>query len=82
MGRKFLDRRAPSPTRRRAEGQQVGNGLVAVVGVGASAGGLEAFKQLLKRLPVDTGMAFVLVAPRPEAREHPARVAGKATRCR
>ncbi len=32
-----------------------------VVGVGASAGGLEAFTQLLKSLPVDTGMAFVLV---------------------
>ncbi len=45
----------------RAEGQQVGNDLVAVVGVGASAGGLEAFKQLLKHLRVDTGMAFVLV---------------------
>jgi two-component system, chemotaxis family, CheB/CheR fusion protein len=45
----------------RAEDQQVGNGLVAVVGVGASAGGLEAFKQLLARLPVDTGMAFALV---------------------
>jgi chemotaxis response regulator CheB len=45
----------------RVEGQQIGNGLVAVVGVGASAGGLEAFKQLLTRLPADTGMAFVLV---------------------
>jgi two-component system, chemotaxis family, CheB/CheR fusion protein len=45
----------------RVEGQQIGNGLVAVVGVGASAGGLDAFKQLLARLPVDTGMAFVLV---------------------
>jgi two-component system CheB/CheR fusion protein len=32
-----------------------------VVGVGASAGGLEAFTQLLQRLPTDTGMAFVLV---------------------
>src|SRR5512141_1974650 len=32
-----------------------------IVGVGASAGGLEAFTQLLKALPVDTGMAFVLV---------------------
>ena len=32
-----------------------------VVGVGASAGGLEALSQLLKVLPPDTGMAFVLV---------------------
>lgn len=32
-----------------------------VVGVGASAGGLEAFTQLLGNLPADTGMAFVLV---------------------
>src|SRR3990172_601459 len=32
-----------------------------VVGVGASAGGLEAFTHLLQALPVDTGMAFVLV---------------------
>jgi two-component system CheB/CheR fusion protein len=32
-----------------------------VVGVGASAGGLEAFRNLLKALPTDTGMAFVLV---------------------
>ena len=32
-----------------------------IVGVGASAGGLEAFRQLLGALPTDTGMAFVLV---------------------
>src|SRR5262245_30027788 len=32
-----------------------------VVGIGASAGGLEAFRQLLEHLPADTGMAFVLV---------------------
>ena len=32
-----------------------------IVGVGASAGGLEALTQLLQNLPVDTGMAFVLV---------------------
>jgi two-component system, chemotaxis family, CheB/CheR fusion protein len=32
-----------------------------VVGVGASAGGLEAFRQLLQQLPADTGMGFVLV---------------------
>jgi len=35
--------------------------MVPVVGVGASAGGLEAFTQLLKHLPLDTGLAFVLV---------------------
>ena len=32
-----------------------------VVGIGASAGGLEAFTELLRHLPPDTGMAFVLV---------------------
>src|ERR1700693_3285694 len=32
-----------------------------IVGVGASAGGLEAFSELLKNLPTNTGMAFVLV---------------------
>jgi len=32
-----------------------------IVGIGASAGGLEAVTQLLQALPVDTGMGFVLV---------------------
>jgi len=32
-----------------------------IVGIGASAGGLEAFTQLLGALPLDTGMGFVLV---------------------
>ncbi|WP_373542715.1 chemotaxis protein CheB [Chamaesiphon sp.] len=32
-----------------------------IVGIGASAGGLEAFRQLLSHLPTDTGMAFVLI---------------------
>jgi len=32
-----------------------------VVGIGASAGGLEAFTQLLSHLPENTGMVFVLV---------------------
>lgn len=35
--------------------------LFPVVGIGASAGGLEAFTQLLSHLPIATGMAFVLV---------------------
>ncbi|MGH8299232.1 MAG: chemotaxis protein CheB [Steroidobacteraceae bacterium] len=33
----------------------------AVVGIGASAGGIEAFTALLKELPPDTGLAFVLI---------------------
>ena len=32
-----------------------------IVGIGASAGGLEAFSQLLRTLPAETGMAFVLI---------------------
>jgi two-component system CheB/CheR fusion protein len=32
-----------------------------IVGVGASAGGLEAFSQLLQELPPDAGMAYVLI---------------------
>jgi two-component system CheB/CheR fusion protein len=35
--------------------------LFPIVGVGASAGGLEAFTNLLAALPPDTGMGFVLV---------------------
>jgi two-component system, chemotaxis family, CheB/CheR fusion protein len=36
-------------------------GSFPIVGIGASAGGLEAFSALLKHLPVDTGMGFILV---------------------
>ncbi len=32
-----------------------------IVGIAASAGGLEAFIQLLSQLPADTGMAFVMI---------------------
>ena len=37
------------------------NGSFPIVGIGASAGGLEAFTELLSHLPDDTGMAFVLI---------------------
>ena len=35
--------------------------LFPVVGIGASAGGLDAFKKLLKAIPDNSGMAYVLV---------------------
>ena len=39
----------------------VSDNLFPVVGIGASAGGLDAFKKLLKAIPEDSGMAYVLV---------------------
>lgn len=47
------------PTETRGE-LRAGESLT-IVGIGASAGGLEAFSALLKELPLDTGMGFVLV---------------------
>src|SRR5688572_14204908 len=32
-----------------------------VVGIGASAGGLESLERLFRNMPVDTGMAFVVI---------------------
>ncbi len=32
-----------------------------IVGIGASAGGLDPIRKLLENLPVDTGMAFVVI---------------------
>ena len=34
---------------------------VPVVAIGASAGGIEAFTELMSHFPADTGMAFVLI---------------------
>jgi two-component system CheB/CheR fusion protein len=41
--------------------QQPDDAQFPIAGVGASAGGLAAFSELLQHLPTDTGMAFVLV---------------------
>ena len=48
----------PSPT---AAPDRVGRAGPYIVGMGASAGGLEAFEQFFSHLPATTGMAFVLV---------------------
>ena len=45
------------------------NELLPVVGIGASAGGLEAFTELLNYLPTDTGMAFVMIQHMPPESE-------------
>jgi hypothetical protein len=43
------------------EASELAAGLTGVVGIGASAGGLEACTQLLDALPDETSLAFVLV---------------------
>ncbi len=46
------------------------SGTFPVVGIGASAGGVESFSELLSYLPIDTGMSFVLIqhlAPKHES---------------
>ena len=50
----------------------------AVVGIGASAGGLDAFRSLFGELPSDTGMAFIVVQHL--SPEHPSILAKTLTR--
>ncbi len=43
------------------EPKESGGGEFPIVGIGASAGGLEAFTEMLQGLPSNTGMAFVFI---------------------
>ena len=55
---------APRPSSARSQAKKpptFPTSKLPIVGIGASAGGHEAFTQLLSQLPTDTGMAFVLV---------------------
>jgi two-component system, chemotaxis family, CheB/CheR fusion protein len=56
-GKDVEETAATSPTKRRSQREQA----FPIVGIGASAGGLEAVTLVLRHLPKDTGMAFVLV---------------------
>src|SRR5215472_6591215 len=53
----------PRPSRRSSprRGSPPGHDSFPVVGLGASAGGLDAFRGLLAVLPAGTGMAFILI---------------------
>jgi two-component system CheB/CheR fusion protein len=44
-----------------AEDQKISAHRLSIVGIGASAGGLEAMEQFFRAMPTDSGMAFVLV---------------------
>ena len=45
----------------RDENRERSDNLFPVVGVGASAGGLDAFKRLIKAIPEDSGVAYIFV---------------------
>src|SRR5579883_2534160 len=54
--------KAPKPVEAATKrGQESGVSCLVVVGVGASAGGIEALKELVSNLPTGMGMAFVVV---------------------
>ncbi|MEG4421154.1 chemotaxis protein CheB [Microcoleus sp. LAD1_D5] len=61
--KKFSQKSQPKADIEAAEPKQQNNQneLFPVVGIGASAGGVEAFTELLSHLPIDTGMAFVII---------------------
>src|SRR5262249_5461204 len=50
-----------APTDDRCEDAALANHAYPIVGVGASAGGLEAFTELLEELPTGPGMTFLVV---------------------
>src|SRR5690242_1364693 len=50
-----------SPSKRPVPLVNAGTAAVRIAGIGASAGGLDAFLELVSALPADTGLAFVLI---------------------
>jgi two-component system CheB/CheR fusion protein len=51
-----------APAKPAASAESVAGAPFPIVGIGASAGGLEAFEQFFRSIPLDSGMAFVLVS--------------------
>src|SRR5262249_50356429 len=52
---------APESSGRQEKGPPSVGGVVPIVGIGASAGGLDAFEKFFSRVPVDSGFAFVVI---------------------
>ena len=73
------DSKAARDAQERAWHEVEGERLI-VVGIGASAGGLEAFERFLRHLPASSGLAFVLVQHLdPEHESILAEILGRAT---
>ncbi|MFH1878483.1 MAG: chemotaxis protein CheB, partial [Candidatus Omnitrophota bacterium] len=58
---RFKNRSRPDIPGKKPKKTPAGQKTFPVVGIGASAGGLEAIISLLKSLPADTGMAVVFI---------------------
>lgn len=59
-GKRTEKRRGDASIKVRQRGKELDTRkMFSVVGIGASAGGLDAFERLLRHLPSNTGMAFV-----------------------
>lgn len=54
-------RKSPKPVATGEDSPSEATGAFPIVGIGASAGGLDAFKSFFQATPPDSGMAFVLV---------------------
>src|SRR4051812_39401115 len=50
-----------APPKRSVQRTTVRSGTVRIAAIGASAGGLDAFRELVSAIPPDTGLAFVLI---------------------
>ncbi len=61
MKRKLISKKRHLPAETKSDAKPLHTDDFLIVAVGASAGGIEAFSELVRNLPPDTGMAFVLV---------------------
>ena len=57
----MTDNTSPEPSKEGLSDHTQLSVKLPIVGIGASAGGLEAFKVFFEKMPVDTGMAFVMI---------------------
>ena len=58
---KLGEKPVPVPAHRKKNSIKNDSGIFPIVGIGASAGGLEAIELFLKNVPADSGMAFVII---------------------
>lgn len=78
-GRNHRKKGGDADSRKKRPAGRTSNSFL-IVGIGASAGGLEAFRSFFSNMPPDSGMAFVLVQHlSPEHKSMLADLVGKAT---